>query len=229
MAVVAVEPLSHFGVQDEADAYKLFEDLRWAGTPVCPHCRSGRVFYLTPENGVTRKTTRGTASPRRVWKCGGCRQQFSVLTGTVFHGTHVPLRTWLQVISDACSPDGVSAVDVRHRYGLAWKSAHLAVDRLRAAAEREPVVGLLEETVGRTLPVDDVRHGTWNGYANLGCRCDRCRAAARVYMYRRRHRTRMGDVLALIEEDLLAARVHVADLEQICFLIKKLYGAGEAV
>lgn len=29
------------------------------------------------------------------------------------------------------------------------------------------------------LAVDDPRHGT-NGYGNLGCRCDRCRAAHRA-------------------------------------------------
>ncbi|WP_141658660.1 hypothetical protein [Carbonactinospora thermoautotrophica] len=29
------------------------------------------------------------------------------------------------------------------------------------------------------LPPDDPRHGTTNGYGNLGCRCDRCRAANR--------------------------------------------------
>ena len=28
------------------------------------------------------------------------------------------------------------------------------------------------------LEPDDPRHGTTNGYGNLGCRCDACRAAA---------------------------------------------------
>jgi hypothetical protein len=29
----------------------------------------------------------------------------------------------------------------------------------------------------RVLAADDPRHGTLNGYTNLGCRCDRCRQA----------------------------------------------------
>lgn len=37
---------------------------------------------------------------------------------------------------------------------------------------------------------DDPRHGTNNGYSNLGCRCDRCKAAKaamhQVYLERRR-------------------------------------------
>jgi hypothetical protein len=31
-----------------------------------------------------------------------------------------------------------------------------------------------------TLTADDVRHGTYNGYKNHGCRCDRCRTANTV-------------------------------------------------
>lgn len=30
------------------------------------------------------------------------------------------------------------------------------------------------------LPPDDPRHGTTNGYGNLGCRCDACREANRL-------------------------------------------------
>lgn len=36
---------------------------------------------------------------------------------------------------------------------------------------------------------DDPRHGTANGYNNLGCRCDRCRAAWAAYVNDRNHRT----------------------------------------
>lgn len=32
---------------------------------------------------------------------------------------------------------------------------------------------------GCQLPADDPRHGTYNGYVNLWCRCDDCRRAAR--------------------------------------------------
>ncbi len=42
----------------------------------------------------------------------------------------------------------------------------------------------------RELAPDDPRHGTTNGYGNLGCRCERCTAAQRVshhaYMLRQR-------------------------------------------
>jgi hypothetical protein len=52
---------------------------------------------------------------------------------------------------------------------------------------------------------DDPRHGTTNGYTNLGCRCARCRAAHAAYV--RAHRrentaaavARKGAIGVLIE------------------------------
>lgn len=39
-----------------------------------------------------------------------------------------------------------------------------------------------------TLPPDDPRHGTYNGYSNLKCRCDRCREANTAYCRAARER-----------------------------------------
>lgn len=87
------------------------EDLRWDGTPICPHCGSVRQHYfLKPSNGTERRTRTGSMSQRRVWKCADCRKQFSVLTGTIFHGTKIPVRKWLFVIFEMCSSkNGVAA------------------------------------------------------------------------------------------------------------------------
>lgn len=134
-------------ITTEADAYRFLEDLRWKGQPVCPHCGSAREpYFLTPKNGESRKTRTGSASQRRVWKCAekGCRKQFSVLTGTIFHGTKVPIRTWVFVIFDACSAkNGISAREVERKYGLSTKTAWFLVHRIREAMKREPMAGLL--------------------------------------------------------------------------------------
>ena len=37
------------------------------------------------------------------------------------------------------------------------------------------------------LEPDDPRHGTYNGYINLGCRCEPCREAHRVEHLRYMH------------------------------------------
>jgi transposase-like protein len=136
-------------VPSEADAYLLLERLRWNGHPVCPHC--GLIDgsrYIRPLNGVSRKTRTGQQSQRRVWKCGGCRKQFSVLTGTIFQGSKIPVRTWLLVVFEMCSSkNGVSAREVERKYDLTAKTAWFMLHRIREAMRRDPLADLLRGTV----------------------------------------------------------------------------------
>jgi transposase-like protein len=136
-------------LRTEADAYLLLEELRWHGRPVCPHCGSiGEHYFLKPSNGSSRKTRTGAASERRVWKCRDCRKQFSVLTGTIFHGTKIPIRTWLMVIFDAsAAKNGISAREIERRYGVTPRTAWHLMHRLREAMKLEPIAGLLSGIV----------------------------------------------------------------------------------
>jgi transposase-like protein len=162
-------------LRTEADAYKFLEDLRWSdGEPVCPHCAvKAQHYFLTPKNGATRKTRTGSASERRVWKCKACRKQFSVLTGTIFHGSKIPVRTWIFVVFEmASSKNGVAAKEIERRYGLTPKSAWFMMHRIREAMKREPMAGLL---TGRVV-VDETyiggkpsnRHGHKRGKGGQG-------------------------------------------------------------
>jgi transposase-like protein len=137
-------------IQTETDAYLLLEELRWGGAPdACPHCGEvGRCYFLNPENGSTRATRTGSRSARRVWKCGGCRKQFSVLTNTIFHGTKVSIRTWLFVVVEMCSAkNGVSAREIERKYDVTAKTAWFMLHRIREAMKLEPLAGLLSGTV----------------------------------------------------------------------------------
>jgi transposase-like protein len=144
-------------VPTEADAYLLLERLRWEHGVVCPHCGSvGKHYFLTPANGTSRATRTGSRSQRRVWKCRDCRKQFSVLTGTIFHGTKIPVRTWLMVVFEMCaSKNGVAAREIQRKYDLTPKSAWFMTHRIREAMKREPLAGLL----GGAVQVDE----TWIG------------------------------------------------------------------
>ncbi len=139
-------------IATEGEAYLFLEGLRWgteSADVVCAHCGAiGRCFYLNPDNGTSRTTTRGSVSQRRVWKCGDCRKQFSVLTGTIFHGTHISVRTWLMVIFEMCSSkNGVSAREIERKYELTAKTAWFMLHRIREAMRREPLAGLLSGVV----------------------------------------------------------------------------------
>lgn len=141
-------------VHDETDAYQLLEGLRWHGTPVCPHCGHDKAYFLKPRNGETRGTGvkdaegKRTQSVRRVWKCAGCRKQFSVLAGTIFHGTKIPLQTWLTVMVQMSSAkNGISGREIERMHGLTPETAWYMLHRLREAMKREPMAGLLSGTV----------------------------------------------------------------------------------
>jgi transposase-like protein len=129
----------------EHDAYLFLEELRWAGQPVCHHCGSlGKHYFLKPQTGTARKTRTGSLSQRRVWKCQDCRKQFSVLTGTIFHGTKISIRTWVLVIAEVCSAkNGISAREVERKYDLTAKTAWYMLHRIREAMKQEPFVGML--------------------------------------------------------------------------------------
>lgn len=129
-------------IPTEAAAYEYMEELRWGGEPTeCPHdeCRSTKgAYFLKPKNGTSRKTTTGAPSERRVWKCKECRRQFSVLTGSVFHGARVPVRTIVFVVFECISSkNGISAREVARKYNITPRSAWFLLHRIREAMAME--------------------------------------------------------------------------------------------
>jgi transposase-like protein len=119
---------------DEDAAYTYLEKLRWPNQPVCPHCGSINDHYFLTPKGDGRKTRTGSISARRVWKCKDCRKQFSVTTGTIFHGTRVSLRIWIFVLFEmAANKNGLAAREVARKYGLPPKTAWLMTQKIRAA------------------------------------------------------------------------------------------------
>lgn len=137
-------------IKSEADAYLLLEKLRWDGAPeACPKCGTeGRCYFLNPANGASRTTRTGSVSERRVWKCGHCKKQFSVLTDTIFHGTKISIKTWLMVIFEMCSSkNSVSAHEIARKYEITPESAWHLVHRIREAMKREPVADLLRGAI----------------------------------------------------------------------------------
>ena len=129
-------------LRDESDAYKFLEELRWPdGVAVCPHCDHQGATYIEPTNGKDRATRTGTRSQRRVWRCLGCRKQFSVITGTVMHGTKVPLRVWVLCFFEMCSSkNGVAAREIERKYGVCCRTAWHLMHRIREAMKNDSLV-----------------------------------------------------------------------------------------
>jgi transposase-like protein len=76
--------------------------------------------------------------------------------GTIFHGTKIPVRTWLFVIFEMCSSkNGVAAREIERKYGLTPRSAWFMLHRIRESMKQGPMPGLLSGRV--------VADETWYG------------------------------------------------------------------
>jgi transposase-like protein len=139
-------------LSDESEAWALLERLRWTdGEPVCPHCGTkDSAHYLLKARNGTRETRMGNISYRRIWKCRNkaCRRQFSVLVGTIFESSKVPVSKWLLALwLTGAGKNGVSALELQRHLGIAYQTAWFMSHRLREAMTREPVAGLLSGVV----------------------------------------------------------------------------------
>lgn len=139
-------------LSDESAAWELLERLRWSdGVPVCPHCgtKDPGHYFLKAKAG-TRETSTGQASYRRLWKCRekACRRQFSVLVGTIFESSKVPVSKWLLAIwLTGAGKNGVSSLELQRHLGIAYQTAWFMSHRLREAMRRDPVASLLSGVV----------------------------------------------------------------------------------
>src|ERR1043166_5895330 len=84
--------LAKAAFSDESAAVDLMIRLRWPNGVACPRCGGLDPYRLN------RKGYAGHPPRRGLFKCSACRKQFTVTTGSVFEGTHVPLSKWLMAI-----------------------------------------------------------------------------------------------------------------------------------
>jgi transposase-like protein len=137
-------------LSNETSAWELLERLRWPqGQVVCPHCGViDPAHYFISSRSGERKTRTGATTYRRLWRCRDCRKQFSVLVGTIFESSKIPVSKWLLAIwLMGAGKNGVSALELSRQLGIAYQSAWHMSHRLRLAMDREPLAGLLTGTV----------------------------------------------------------------------------------
>src|SRR5919199_94863 len=120
---------------DEAACARWLLMKRWPDGFRCPACGHDEGWELARE--------------RLTLQCAACERKVSVTAGTVLHGSHLPLRTWLLAAwLMATHANGISARQLWRQLGLgSYKTAWLPVRKLRRAMvdpEREPLAGLVE-------------------------------------------------------------------------------------
>ena len=113
-----VEAIRYF-----ADADRCFEfvkGLRWAdGVVACPRCGECDPIFI---------------STRRIWKCRGCKRQFSLKVGTIFEDSGLGFDKWLPAIwLIANSKNGISSHELGRALGVTQKTAWFMNHRIRLA------------------------------------------------------------------------------------------------
>ena len=104
---------------DQDTARKYLESRLWPQGVRCPICGLGERI--------------GTHSPG-LYRCGQCKEAFSVRTGTIMERSHVGLHQWLYAMYLlVTSRKGISSMQLSKEIGITQKSAWFVLQRLREA------------------------------------------------------------------------------------------------
>jgi len=107
---------------------------RWPSGFVCPVCAGEHHSFV--------KT-------RALYQCTACRRQTSVIAGTIFAATKVPLCTWFRAMYHLTqSKGGISSIELGRRLGVtqttAWKIKHKLMQAMMERDATKRLTGRIE-------------------------------------------------------------------------------------
>lgn len=95
--------------------------LRWPNGVTCPRCSAGDPSFL---------------STRRIWKCKGCKKQFSAKVGTIFEDSPLGLDKWLPALWMVINcKNGISTYEMARALCVTQKSAWFMNHRIHLAVQ----------------------------------------------------------------------------------------------
>ena len=134
----------------EEQCYTHLFNLKWPKGYCCPKCGHGHYYFIRT---------------RSLYQCRSCRHQASLLAGTIFSSTKLPLTIWfLAIYFVSQSKEGVSSLKLRRFLGIsptaAMRIKHKLQMVMKLADDKYPLTGFVQ--------VDDVywggkRHGGKRG------------------------------------------------------------------
>jgi len=123
---------------DKKVALEFLAKFRWPdGKPACPKCGSLESSFL---------------STRSIWKCKGCKKQYSAKSGTIMEDSPIGLDKWLPAIWMLCGcKNGISSYEIARDLGVTQKSAWFLLHRIRLALES----GSIEKKLSGDVEADE--------------------------------------------------------------------------
>src|SRR5690349_19360015 len=78
----------------ERTAVEYLERQRWGESPACPRCGDTDVYQMRDKSGERSK--------RWLWRCRGCKVQYTVRVGTIMEDSAIPAQHWCFAFAAAC-------------------------------------------------------------------------------------------------------------------------------
>lgn len=95
----------------------------WKDGPVCPYCKNTDKIYIYKS--------------RDVHKCADCKKQFTIVTGTVFADSKLPLhKIFLAYYLISINKKGISSTQVGRLLGVSQKAAWYLCHKIRGGLKR---------------------------------------------------------------------------------------------
>jgi transposase-like protein len=105
---------------DPDRAFDFVSRLRWPdGKVVCPRCKAPDPSFVTT---------------RRIWKCKGCKRQFSLKVGTIFEDSPLGWDKWLPAVwLISNSKNSISSHELGRALSVTQRTAWFMLHRIRDA------------------------------------------------------------------------------------------------
>ncbi|QYJ67677.1 IS1595 family transposase [Flavobacterium litorale] len=125
-------------LRTDEDCRTFLENAIWGDSPICPHCGLIDDRHYKLKFGGTFTGT---------YKCRSCKIRFNIRTGTMFEGSHIPLRKWFLAIYLFLShKKGISSIQLHKDIGVTQKTAWFMLHRIRCNCEDKIEVNFDTET-----------------------------------------------------------------------------------
>ncbi|MCY3803775.1 MAG: IS1595 family transposase [Gammaproteobacteria bacterium] len=106
---------------NEDVAVEWFENERWGGKPVCPHC------------GGVENITKSKSQKYQYWH-KDCRKRFTAKTHSIMHSSPIEVRKWLVAMYYVMTArKGISSLQMSKELGVTQKTAWYMLQRIREA------------------------------------------------------------------------------------------------
>lgn len=126
----------------EEKCHKFLKSILWVDGKMCPCCNGSKITEFTKNFKRNR--------------CQSCKLDFSIIKGTIFDDSRLPLQKWFMAIYlIGSNKKGISSVGLAEQIGITQKSAWFMLQRIRNASN----TSFFNEPLKNEVEIDEAYFG----------------------------------------------------------------------